>query len=90
MVVLPVHVVDIDDLAVRVQVEHAIHGVFHELDIVTDHDQATLEVLQELAQPGDRVGIEVVGRLVEQHGVRSGEQDSCELDAPTLATGKSR
>ena len=47
--------------------------------------------LQEPAQPRDRVGVEVVRRLVEQeHGLRlartvgGGEQDACELHATPL------
>ena len=50
-------------------------------------------VLQEAAQPRDGVGVEVVGRLVEQQrgvglpgAVGGGEQDSRELDASALTT----
>jgi hypothetical protein len=87
-VVLPVHVVDVDVLAIRVQVEHPVHGLADELDVVADHDQPALVVLQELAQPHDAVGIEVVGRLVEDHRLRVGEQDARELDAAALTTGE--
>ena len=83
-VVLPVHVVDVDDLAVRVEVEHAVHGLADELDIVADHDQPALVVLEELAQPHDAVGVEVVGRLVEDHRLGIREEDAGELDAAAL------
>ncbi len=48
---------------------------------------------QEAAQPGDRVGVEVVGRLVEQQGAaavlaRVAEQDAGQLDAAALAAGE--
>ncbi|KAF0963241.1 hypothetical protein MLGJGCBP_03633 [Rhodococcus sp. T7] len=61
---------------------------------MADHDQTTLVVLQESPQPRDRVGVEVVGRLVQQQGrvrpstaaVRRGEQDPRQFDTATLTT----
>ena len=84
-VVLPAHVVDVDDLAVGVEVEDLVDGRPDELDVVADHDDAALVALEELAQPDHRVGVEVVGRLVEDHRVGAGEQDAGELDAAALA-----
>jgi hypothetical protein len=55
---------------------------------VADHDQPALVVLQEVAQPGDGVGVEVVGGLIQEHGFSSGVQDPGELHAATLAAGK--
>jgi hypothetical protein len=55
---------------------------------VADDDEPALVVLQELAQPHDAVGVEVVGRLVEDHRLRIGEEDPRELDAATLAAGQ--
>ena len=83
-VVLPVHVVDVDDLAVRVEVEDAVDGLADELDIVADDDEPALVVLEELAQPHHAVGVEVVGRLVEDHRLGVREQDAGELDAAAL------
>ena len=40
------------------------------------------------AQPGDRVRVEVVGGLVEQHRLRAREEDARELDPPALAAGE--
>ena len=55
---------------------------------MADHDQPALVVAQELAQPDDRVGVEVVGGLVEQQRLGAGEQDPGQLDAAALATGQ--
>lgn len=85
---LPTHVVEIDDLTVGVEVEDPIDGLSNEFDIVTDHDETTLVGAQELAQPDDGVGIQMVRRFVEDHGVRVREQNARELDAPALPTGE--
>ncbi len=58
-----------------------------------DHDQAALVAGQEAAQPGDRVGVEVVRGLVEQQDAAAGrgrvpEQDPGQLDPATLAAGE--
>ena len=56
--------------------------------VVADHDQPALVRLQELPQPHDRVGVEVVGRLVEQQRLGAGEQDPGQLDPAPLAAGE--
>ena len=43
---------------------------------------------EEVAQPDDRVGVEVVGRLVEQQRLGAGEQDPGQLDPAPLAAGQ--
>ncbi len=53
-----------------------------------DHDDAARVGLQVLAEPDDRVRVEVVRRLVEDHRVRVREQDAGELDAAALTTGE--
>ena len=55
---------------------------------MADHDQAALVRAQEVAQPHDRVGVEVVRRLVEQQRLRVAEQDPGQLDPPALAAGQ--
>lgn len=61
--------------AVGVEVEHLVdHGV-EQVHIVRDDDEATLVVPQVFAQPHDGVGVEVVGRLVEEQRLGPGEQD---------------
>ena len=88
-VVLPPHVVLIDQLAVGIEVEHLVDGVFDQLDIVADDNQTAAEVLQELPQPHDRVRIKVVRRFVEEHRVCAGEENTREFNSAALAAGKS-
>ena len=90
-VTLPPHVVDIRLAADRVEEPDAVHDVGQQVHIVADHDEAALVVLQETAEPGDRVSVEVVGRLVQQQrgvrlsgAVRCSEQDPRQLDATSL------
>ncbi len=94
-VLLPAHVVDVGLATHRVEEPHAVDHVGEQIDVVADDDETTLVLLKELAQPADRVGVEVVGRLVEQQcgrragtGFGRGEQDSRELHSTTLATGE--
>ena len=89
-VVLPAHVVLVNHAAVRVQIEDAVNHQFHEVDVVANDHQTAREVLQEVTQPHDRVGIQVVGRLVQQHGVRIREENTRQLHAATLTTRKGR
>jgi hypothetical protein len=55
---------------------------------VADDDQAAAVVLEVVAQPDDRVGVQVVRRLVEQQRLRVAEQDPGQLDPPPLAAGQ--
>ncbi len=55
---------------------------------MADHDQAAAVGGQEAAQPHDRVGVEVVGGLVEEQGLGAGEEDAGELHAAALAAGE--
>jgi hypothetical protein len=56
--------------------------------VVADDDHAAGVRAQELAKPQDRVGVQMVRRLVEQQGLGAGEQDPGQLDPPALATGQ--
>ena len=85
LIALPAHVVDVDRPAIGIELEHLVDGGLEEFDVVADHDQAALVVLEEVTQPGDGVRIEVVGRLVEEHRLGPGEQDAGQFDAPALA-----
>ena len=84
------------DLAAHgVEEPHLVHDVLEELDIVGDDDEPALVVGEELAQPLDRIGVEVVGGLVEQKGHRRlaaalgrGEENARELDAAALTAGQ--
>ena len=51
-----------------------------------DGNHGAGEALQELFQPVDRFGVEVVGRFVEQQHVGPGQQQAAQRDAALLAT----
>ena len=71
-VFLPAHVVDVDFTAHRVEEPHPVDHVGEQVDIVADDDEPAGVPAQELAQPAQRVGVEVVGGLVEkQRGGRA-------------------
>ena len=96
---MPVHVVDIDLAAHGVEEPHLVDHGGEQLGVMADDDEAAAVRGQERPQPGDRVGVEVVGRLVEQEGggtrraatpaVGRGEQDPGQLD-PAALTARQR
>ena len=87
-VALPVHGVDVHLGPVGVEVVDLVdHGV-EEFRVVGDHDEPAWEGLQVAAQPHHRVGVEVVGGLVEEQGLGVGEEDAGQLDASALAAGE--
>jgi hypothetical protein len=55
---------------------------------VADDQQGTAVAPEELQHPLLGVGVEVVGRLVEQEDVAAGEQDAHQLDPAPLAAGQ--
>ena len=65
-VALPADVVDVDDGPGGIEMEDAIDRRLEQLDVVADDHQPARVRAQEVTQPDDRVGVEVVGRLVEQ------------------------
>ena len=85
---MPAHVVDVDDGAVGVEVEDLVDRRLEQRVVVADDHEAAAVRLEEVAQPHDRVGVEVVGGLVQQHDLGAREQDAGELDAASLATGQ--
>ena len=89
-VVLPAHVVLVNYAAVRVQIEDAVDDQLHQVNIVANNQQSTREVLQEVTQPQNRVGIQVVRRLIQQHGICVGEENTRQLHAATLTTRQCR
>jgi hypothetical protein len=62
----PVHVVDVHPP--RRRQYHLVDDGGQRLGVVADHDEAAAVRGQERAQPGDRVGVGVVGGLVEERG----------------------
>ena len=63
-------------------------NVVQKVAVVRDGEHRTLVVLEELLEPEDRLGVQVVGRLVQKQQVRCLEQDPAERHAAPLATGE--
>ena len=55
-----------------VEFEYPLGGVVEEVAVVGDGDDGAGEAHEELLQPFHRLGVEVVGRLVEQQHVGLG------------------
>ena len=72
-------------LAGALEVEHAGDGLVEQVEVVADDEQRAAVAAQELHQPRLGVGVEVVGRLVEQEHVAAGEEDAGQLDPAALA-----
>ena len=82
----PTDVVDVELRTVGIEVEDPVDRRLDDGHVVRDDHEPALVVAQELAQPTDRVGIEVVGGLVEQQCLGPAEQDARQLDASSLTT----
>jgi hypothetical protein len=57
---------------------------------VGDRDDGALVFLEKPLEPGDRFGVEVVGRLVEQEQIGRLQEQPAERDAPAFAAGERR
>ncbi len=78
------------DAAAAVELEDPLGDVVEEVAIVGDGDDGAGVLLQEAFEPVDRLGVEVVGRLVEQQQVGRRQQQPAQRDAATLAAGERR
>ena len=76
------------DAAAAVQLQDPLRDVVEEVAVVGDGDDGARVLLEEPLQPLDRLGVEVVGRLVEQQQVGVLEQQPAERDAALLAAGQ--
>ena len=91
--VLRVRALVLDELArfvvrLAVDVDDARDRVVEEIEIVAhDHERPAVGT-QQVQQPGPRVGVEMVRRLVEQEQLASREQDPHELQPTSLTTGE--
>ncbi len=87
----PARVVALErDAPAAVELEDPVGDVVEEVAVVGDrHDRARV-LLQEALEPVDRLGVEVVGRLVEQQQVGVAEEQPAERDAALLAAGQGR
>ena len=74
-----------DALAV-VELEDPLGDVVEEVAVVGDRDDGAGVVLQEPFEPEHRLGVEVVGRLVEQQQVGACQQQTAQRDPALLAT----
>ena len=87
----PARVVALErEAAAAVELEDPARDVVEEVAIVGDGDDRALVLLEVPLEPGDRLGVEVVRRLVEQQQVGRGEQQPAERDAAALAAGERR
>ncbi len=75
------------DLAL-VDLGDVVDEVLHERTVVADEDDRALVGTQEALDPGDRLEVEVVGRLVEQEHVGLAEQQLRERKAHLPAAGE--
>jgi hypothetical protein len=71
--------------AAALDLEHPADDVVEEVPVVRDQDHGALVLLQMVLEPLDRVGVEVVRRLVEQEHVGVVQEQLAQRDAPALA-----
>ena len=76
------------DAAAAVELEDPAGDVVEEVAVVGDGDDRARVLLQMPFEPGDRLGVEVVGGLVEQQQVGLLQQQPAEGDAAPLAAGE--
>ena len=85
---LPSERVHVDLPALRIQMPDLVHHLVQKLGGVGDDQKPALVFLQIPAQPFDRIGVQMVGRLVQDHRVRIGEQDPRQLHTAALPAGE--
>ena len=71
-----------------VELQDPLGGVVQEVAVVGHRHHGAGELLQELLEPVDALGIEVVGRLVQQQHVGLGQQQPAQRNAALLAAGQ--
>ena len=82
VVALPGHTVP------AVELEDPSCDVVEEVAVVGHRDDGAVVLLQVSLEPGNGLGIEMVGRLVEQEQIGLAEQQPAERDAPALAAAQ--
>jgi hypothetical protein len=89
LLVQPVGVVALPgDAGAAVQFQDPLGGVVQEVAVVGDGHHGAGEALQEVLQPFDALGVQVVGRLVQQQHVGLGQQQPAQRHAALFAAGK--
>jgi len=71
-----------------VDLDHLVDDAVHELAVVRGHEQRALVSFQELLEPDQAFEVEVVARLVEQHGVGTHQENSRQRHAHLPAAGQ--
>ena len=78
----------VGDALAAVELEDPAGDVVEEVAVVGDRHDRALVLRQVLLQPGDRLGVEMVGGLVQQQQVRRAQQQPAQRHAPALAAGE--
>ena len=78
------------DAAAAIEFENPAGDVVEEVAIVRDGDDRARVILQEPFEPGHRLGVEVVGRFVEQQQVGRQQQQAAQRDAAAFAARQRR
>src|SRR5690606_11744072 len=76
------------DAVAAVELEDPAGGVVEEVAVVRDRDDRAGIFRQIALEPRDRLGVEMVGRLVEQQHVGARQQEPAERDAAPLPARK--
>lgn len=76
------------DAMATVEFEDPAGDVVEEVAVVGDRHHGAGEVVQEMLQPGHRVGVQVVGRFVQQQHVGSRQQQAAQRYAALFAAGQ--
>jgi len=75
-------------LGLTIEVDDTCDRLVEEIEIVGDHEECAAVGTEKCEQPVPRIGIEMIGRLVEQEEIASGEQDSGQLETAAFAAGE--
>src|SRR5476651_1159329 len=76
------------DTRAAVEFQNPACDVVQEVPVVRDRNHGALEVVEEVLQPGDGVGIQVVGWFVEQQHVRGRQQQAAQGHTTLFTTGQ--
>ncbi len=68
-----------------IELERPFGDVVEEVAVVRDHDHGARIVAQMMLEPCDALGVEMVGRLVEQQDIRPGQKQLAKRHAPPFA-----
>ena len=68
--------------------DEPVADALEEVAVVRDHEQRAGPAVEQVLERGERLDVEVVGRLVEQQHVRLGHQQAHQLQPAPLAAGQ--